>query len=164
MFERIKNFIGIEDEYDDEYDYEDETPHAHEEPTVETKATSFGTTEDKYAREFKEERQKRANNVVSMGQPSASSKMKISIQEPLTYDDGPKILDDIMNQKTVVLNLEMLEIDKKRQIFDFVTGGIYALDGKFQKVTKDIFVIVPKGIEIDSKIKETIQAKGFYQL
>ncbi len=32
-------------------------------------------------------------------------------------------------------------ISLKRQIFDFVSGGIYSLSGKIQKVTKDIFIL-----------------------
>ena len=55
-------------------------------------------------------------------------------------------------------------MDLKNKIFDFVSGGIYALDGKMQKVTKDIFVLAPNGIDIDGKIKDQIQSKGFYQL
>ena len=65
----------------------------------------------------------------------------ISIREPITFDDGTQVLDDVLKGKVVVLNLEMLEVDKKRQIFDFVSGGIYSLSGKIQKVTKDIFIL-----------------------
>ncbi len=158
VFDKIKGVIGIEDEYyDDEY-YERETPKAASDAMEEKK-------EEISSRPYIRSREEttRTSNIVSMNS-AGQGKVKISIHEPLTYDDGPKILDDIMSYKIVVMNLEMLEMDKKRQIFDFVGGGIYALSGKIQKVTKDIFIIVPKGIEIDGKLKDQIQSKGLYQL
>lgn len=97
-------------------------------------------------------------------QTNQVDKTKINIHEPITYDDGPAIIDDIVAKKVVVLNLEMLELEKKKQIFEFILGGIYALKGQVQKVTKDIFVLAPKDVTIDGKLKEQIQAKGFYQL
>ena len=92
------------------------------------------------------------------------SRFLISIREPITFDDGTQVLDDVLKGKVVVLNLEMLEVDKKRQIFDFVSGGIYSLSGKIQKVTKDIVILAPKGIDIDGKVKDQIENNGFYQI
>ena len=37
--------------------------------------------------------------------------MIVSIREPLTYEDGKLVIDDIKSGKSVVLNLEMLEVD-----------------------------------------------------
>lgn len=164
FFDKVKGMIGIEDsEYDDDYYDEDgyydnqaeEEQESYDQEDSQT-ATSYGTS----SRVQRDDRMRRSSNVTDI----SSSKIKISIQEPLTYDDGPQILDDIMNRKIVILNLEMLEVDKKRQIFDFVSGGIYSLDGDVRKVTKDIFVIVPRGVEIDGKLTEQIQSKSMYQL
>ncbi|MDU2640292.1 MAG: cell division protein SepF, partial [Finegoldia magna] len=88
-----------------------------------------------------------------------------NIHEPISFDDAPKVIDVILKNEVAVLNIEMLEKDVKQRIFDFVSGAIYSLDGKMQKVTKDIFVLVPKGVEIDGKIKDQItKNNGFFQL
>nr|WP_072514242.1 cell division protein SepF [Ndongobacter massiliensis] len=152
FMDKLKNMIGIEDEYYDEDDYYGHPEESENAAGTEQAPTYTSTEPTRSSR----------SNVVSMA--TASGKMKISIQEPLTYEDGPQILDDIMAGKTVVLNIEMLEVDKKRQIFDFVSGGIYALGGSLQKVTKDIFVIVPKGVQIDGKIVDTMAKSSMYQL
>lgn len=165
FLDKVKNLIGIEDEYYDE-DYADDE--YYDSTQVDTDAgvadTSYSVPEEEpVQKSYQEPRtSRRNNNVVSMA--GGNPKMRIAIQEPLTYDDGPQILDDILDNKTVVLNLEMLEVDKKRQIFDFVNGGVYSLSGDIQKVAKDIFVIVPKGVEVDGKIKDTLQNKSLYQL
>ena len=152
FMDKIKKFVGsddLEDEYDD---YE-------EEAVVEKQPKSVG---ESYARNSsKPSLEKEKSNIVTM--PNIS-RFLISIREPITFDDGTQVLDDVLKGKVVVLNLEMLEVDKKRQIFDFVSGGIYSLSGKIQKVTKDIFILAPKGIDIDGKVKDQIENNGFYQI
>lgn len=160
LFDKMKNFVGIEDQYDeddygDDYSYDDTaySNYSYEEPAPSqtTKTPSYSSS---------------VTSVIDMptSTTSTSSKMRVSIQEPLSYDDGPKVIDGIAQARTVVLNLEMLEPENKRQIFDFVNGGVYALHGNIQKVTKDIYVIVPKGIDVDAAVRETSGESSLYQL
>lgn len=158
FMDKIKNMIGIEDAYYDE-DYVDNYYDQYEEE----KNREESVVEEEPMTQTQESRTTRQPNIVNMS--NSSSRMRISIQEPLTYDDGPGIIDHITAQRTVILNLEMLEVDKKRQIFDFVSGGVYALNGDIQKVTKDIYVIVPKGVEVNSdNLKDAMSQKSLYQL
>lgn len=154
FMDKIKKFVGS-DEFEDEYDdYEEET-------VVEEEVEKKVNSGEKYVKASVKPNFEKTSGVVSM--PSVS-RFFISVREPITFDDGTQVLDDVLKGKVVVLNLEMLEVDKKRQIFDFVSGGIYSLSGKIQKVTKDIFVLAPKGIDIDGKIKDQIESNGFYQM
>lgn len=87
--------------------------------------------------------------------------MIITVQEPLGYDEAPFIIDDLRLGKAVVVNFEQLEASVKRQIFDFINGGIYAIDGSIQKVTRDIFVLAPKNIAIDG-LKDELKNRGMF--
>lgn len=150
FMDKIKKFVGNED-YDDEYDDLEEEVVEKEKPAV----------SESYVKSSTKNTFEKNSNVVTM--PNIN-RFLISVREPITFDDGTQVLDDVLKGKVVVLNLEMLEVDKKRQIFDFVSGGIYSLNGKIQKVTKDIFILAPKGIDIDGKVKDQIETTGFYQL
>ena len=86
---------------------------------------------------------------------------KIQIQDPLKYDDAPKIIDKLILNDAVVVNFEHLEPELKRQVFDFINGGIYAIEGRIQKVTQDIFILAPKDVAIEG-IKEEILESGLY--
>lgn len=155
LFDKFKDMIGIEDQYDEDY-YDD----LEDNEVVEKKQENEDYTLDS------EKIMTKRSNIMSLQantNSSSTDRVKINIHEPIGFDNSPAILDSIMRHKVVVLNLEMLEMDKKRQVFDFVSGGIYALKGKIQKVTKDIFIIVPSDVEIDGKLKERIEEKGFYQ-
>ena len=138
--EKFKYFIGIDDlDYDEEYeDYDD---YELEELPVNTRTKRFN------------------NNVVNI---HSAGNMKLVVHEPLTYEDAPKIVDDLKIRKTVVVNLEQLEPNLKRQIFDFINGGLYSLEGNIQKVTKDIFVLAPSNVEIDGNIRDELKNKGVF--
>lgn len=177
FWDKVKDFVGIEDEYyeDDMYnnDLEDENNYTDDD-------------QEDYSDEYNDQTVYKTNREVepvasssrntSRTQYSASkpletkktygtrSDMQVTIKEPLTYEDGKAVLDDVIAGKTVVLNLEMLEMDKKTQIFYFVSGGLYSLRGSISNVTKDIYVLVPEGVEVDGKLSKTMSDKTLYQI
>lgn len=194
MLDRFKEFIGIDDKYDD-YDedqlyyddLEEETKEESKDKSEKNETYKSYFSDSNYKSEESDESFKpsftdsfknnssfksskssrRGENVVKMSDKNfaGSSSMRISIQEPLDYEtDAPKVIDDILNKKVVVLNLEMVESDTRRQIFDFVSGAVYALSGTVEKVTKGIFVISPNGIQIDPAVTDQISEGNYNQL
>lgn len=142
IMEKFKNVFGFSDDYDDEDDdYEDEVVESKEESEPVVSRTV---------------RPKKVNSLMSL-----KGDMVITVHEPLSYDESPKIVDDLRDNKAVVLNFEQLDIDVKREIFDFVSGALYAIDGKIQKVNKDIFILAPTPVEIDG-IKEELKNSGMF--
>lgn len=206
MFDKFKEFIGIDDNYDD-YDedqayYEDEEEEdlasresyasllddnqsSFESNTKTYESEYSGSSSDPYnyssdyldssysSTDYKpassryQRPSKRGDRVGSMTDNNFTSRssLRISIQEPLDYEqDAPSVINDIINKKVVVLNLEMVDADMRRRIFDFVSGAVYALDGTVEKVTKGIFVITPNGVEIDNTVTEQISEGNYNQL
>ncbi len=139
--DKLKYFIGIDD-----LDYEEENEVYEEEELEELPVN----TQTKRVRD----------RVVNI---HTTSNMKLVIHEPLTYEDAPRIVDDLKMRKTVVVNLEQLEPGIKRQIFDFINGGLYSLEGSIQKVTTDIFILAPANVEIDGNIKDELKNKGIFK-
>ena len=206
MFDKFKEFIGIDDNYDD-YDedqayYEDEekedlTSRESYASLLDDNQSSFESNTKTYESEYSgsssdaynyssdyldssysstdykpassryQRPSKRGDRVGSMTDNNFTSRssLRISIQEPLDYEqDAPSVINDIINKKVVVLNLEMVDADMRRRIFDFVSGAVYALDGTVEKVTKGIFVITPNGVEIDNTVTEQISEGNYNQL
>lgn len=143
FFGKFKKVLGFDEDYDDDYGYDYDDYEEEEEieklPEVSTVKT-----------------RKSSNSTTSL---HTSKDMIITVHEPLTYDDSPAIIDDLRANKSVVLNFEQLDIDVKRQIFDFVNGAIYALDGDIKNVNKDIFVVAPRNVEIEG-LKDELKNSG----
>lgn len=141
LMNKFKYFIGIDDlDLDEEYEDEELYDDLEELPI---------TTRTK----------KMNNKVVNI---HTAGNMKVVVHEPLNYEDAPKIVDDLKMRKTVVVNLEELEPGIKRQIFDFINGGLYSLEGNIQKVSKDIFVLAPSNVELDGNIRDELKNKGVF--
>jgi cell division inhibitor SepF len=136
--DKFKYFIGIDD-YEEEFVEEQEEEEVLDIPPATTT--------------------KRFNNkVVNI---HTNSNMKIAVHEPLSYEEAPEIVDDLKSRKAVVVNFEQLDAGVKRQIFDFINGGLYAIEGKIQKVNKDIFILAPSNVEIDG-LKDELKSRGIF--
>jgi len=146
---RFKRAFGFDDdyEYEEDYDYLEETEDVDEEESVPASTQRIET--------------RRTKDSFSAPKKSVHSDMVITVHEPLSYDESPYIVDDLKDHKAVVLNFEQLDLDVKREIFDFVNGALYAIEGKIQKVNKDIFILAPANIEIDG-LKEELQNSGMF--
>ena len=77
--------------------------------------------------------------------------MKMVVIEPQGFDESPKLVDSLKAKKPVIINLENLETDTARKIFDFLSGATYALNGNVQKVANNIFVFAPENVSVDYK-------------
>lgn len=102
------------------------------------------------------------NNKVVNIHTHTNSNIKLVVYEPNKYDEVTKLIDDLKVKKLVVLNLEKTNQDIKKQVFDFVNGAVYALEAQIQKISKDIFILAPKNVDIDSNLKGELKNKGIF--
>ena len=117
-----------------------------------------------YDNEQEEEEDKKVfnrknNKVVNMqqGQPNA---IKMVISQPTTFEQSDEICSFLKERKSVIVNLEYVNKDVARRIVDFISGGVYALDGYIQKVSNSIFLVAPSNYEITNEMaREEIKSK-----
>lgn len=73
---------------------------------------------------------------------------KLLLIEPKSFEESEKLVDSLKTRRPVILNLEKLETEVARKIFDFMNGATYALNGKVQKVANNIFIFAPDNVDI----------------
>ena len=89
------------------------------------------------------------NKVVSMPQSQMQGQaIKMVISQPTTFEQSDEICSFLKEKKSVIVNLEYVNKDVARRIVDFISGGVYALDGYIQKVSNSIFLVAPSNYEI----------------
>lgn len=97
------------------------------------------------------------NKVVNMPQ---TQQIKMVISQPTTFEQSEEICDFLKEKKSVIVNLEYVNKDVARRIVDFISGGVFALDGHIQKVSNSIFLIAPFNYEITNEMaREEIKNK-----
>lgn len=99
------------------------------------------------------------NRVINLHQ--SKKQMKLILLEPQSFDECPKIVDNLKNRKPVILNLEKLDADLARKVFDFISGAVYALDGNVQKVANNIFLFAPDNVDVLGNIENVLTKDEF---
>ncbi len=132
---------GETEEYDDDaYEYED-------------KSNNYENEEDDDKKFFG-----KRGKVVPLNAQGQSVKMVIS--QPTTFEQSEEICSLLKEKKSVIVNLEYVNKDVARRIVDFISGGVYALDGHIQKISNSIFLIAPMNYEITNEMaREEIKSK-----
>lgn len=157
LMDKIKDIVGIELEDEDEEEVVEEKK---ERPSREAR-------EVKDVRDVREERKAAAERKPAaprmetvartevtrqtMGGNKYTSQFKMVVIEPNGFEECPKLVDSLKAKKPVIINLENLETDIARKIFDFLSGATYALNGNVQKVTNNIFVFAPENVDVTYK-------------
>ena len=86
--------------------------------------------------------------------------VKMVISQPTTLEQSEEICSLLKEKKSVIVNLEYVNKDVARRIVDFISGGVYALDGHIQKISNSIFLIAPMNYEITNEMaREEIKSK-----
>lgn len=89
-----------------------------------------------------------------------SQSIKMVISQPTTFEQSEEICSLLKEKKSVIVNLEYVNKDVARRIVDFISGGVYALDGHIQKISNSIFLIAPTNYEITNEMaREEIKSK-----
>ena len=73
---------------------------------------------------------------------------QVVLVEPSRRGEAREICDELKLGKTVVINVEKLERDDVLRLHDFITGVIYALDGKYQEINENVLVVAPYNVDI----------------
>lgn len=137
-------FGGVDQEADEEYENDD----------------NYGYDERENYEGEEEERKffGRKGKVVPLNAQGQQVKMVIS--QPTTFEQSEEICSLLKEKKSVIVNLEYVNKDVARRIVDFISGGVYALDGHIQKISNSIFLIAPMNYEITNEMaREEIKSK-----
>jgi len=75
--------------------------------------------------------------------------LKVRIYAPTNFDQVTAIADDLKAGKAAVVNYERIEAEEQRRICDFVNGVCYVLDGCAKRISEQIVLYVPEGVDVD---------------
>lgn len=133
-------------------DYEEEAAPSKKEE----KKTSYDSRSSSYSEEITGPGVKKAR-VVNI---NAGVVQKIVIVKLDSYSGAKVIIDNLKQKTSVVFNIARLDRADAGRAVDVVYGAAYALDGSMQKVSNDIFVVTPYGMEITGDITERLRGSN----
>lgn len=82
--------------------------------------------------------------------------MEVCVIKPTSVEDAREITETLLANRTVVLNLEGLDVDIAQRIIDFTSGSCFAIGGNLQKISHYIFIITPASVDISGDFQDLL--------
>ncbi|MBE5955612.1 MAG: cell division protein SepF [Lachnospiraceae bacterium] len=95
-------------------------------------------------------------NIVSIGRGE-----EVKVVKPQSFNESKTITDYLRANKTVVVNLEGIEITTAQRIIDCIGGASYALGGSLEPISNKIFIVAPRDVEISGDLIDQIAGDSF---
>ncbi len=161
VMDKFLNYMKLNGEEDDEY-YDDDylDGEEDEEPVAQRKAPSAKPKDDEIEeRPAKKHPTAPSGKITPIKQSSSrrmtnGSGMEVCVIKPTSVEDAREITETLLANRTVVLNLEGLDVDIAQRIIDFTSGSCFAIAGNLQKISHYIFIITPSSVDISGDFQD----------
>ncbi len=77
----------------------------------------------------------------------------VMVISPIGFEEARKTVDYIKNQRPVVANFEDTERTLFQRFLDFVSGAVYSMDGRIEKISQYVFLFAPPNVLINAEDK-----------
>ena len=168
LFDRVKKWINMEDEY-----FEDEE----EETVQEEPEESHGKRrrgESDYEDLLGEPRGGRRGGVQTGSSGTArttttkvvdihtTAKLQVVLKKPEQFDEAASIADELLAKRTVVLNLEATPKEHAGKLLCFLSGVAYANDGKIKRIANNTYIITPYNVDVMGDLLDELESNGMF--
>ncbi|MCD7819139.1 MAG: cell division protein SepF [Lachnospiraceae bacterium] len=103
-----------------------------------------------------------SNKISPMRSSKRSGGMEVCVIKPKSIEDAREVTETLLDECTVILNMEGTDFELAQRIIDFACGSCYAIHGKLQKVSNYIFIITPPSVDISGDFQEIMS--GSYDI
>jgi cell division inhibitor SepF len=162
IFSKLRDFVGMNEPVDYEYDYEEvdgeeyQNLYQEEHPQA---AHQIAQEEEPRRRRMRERTMLSSDSNISssmsnvIGMPGAVNGMsEVVVMEPRTFEEMPQAIRALRERKSVVLNLTIMDPDQAQRAVDFVAGGTYAIDGHQERIGESIFLFTPNCVQVSTQL------------
>lgn len=153
MWRRIGEYLGLVEEFEDEYaDLPEDAPLEREPAVARQETANVRRIAPTVADEPAEPPLQKV--------PSQSA--KVHLTEPTTFNEVEEVGDKFRNGIPVIMNLAGSSEATAKRLLDFASGLIYGLDGRIERVGERVFLLTPVGVDVSSEEKRRLTERGFF--
>lgn len=158
VLDKFLSIMRLDDEDDFEDDLFDEDDEFEETPKKnffkKNKKSDYDDDEDLTT-------DKKTNNSGSKVTPMRpvtrkGNSMEVCVIKPISVDESREITETLLSGRTVILNLEGLDLEVAQRIIDFTSGATFAIRGNLQKISTYIFLVTPTNVDISGDLQDLL--------
>lgn len=177
MWKRTLHFLGLVEDYDDEYaDLPEEQgaarpaeaapprpepsnvrriPPARQEPAVAPAGAWSPPPPGQVLTEARPEAEPTAA-LRPVGGPS------VHVTNPTTFNQVEEVGERFRSGVPVIMNLAGAGEPIAKRLLDFASGLIYGLDGRIERVGDRVFLLTPRGVDVSTEERARLRERGFF--
>lgn len=148
LFTRMADLVFGESDVDDDFE---EVDFEEDEPAPEPARRAVAPSQTQGTRK-------------SSGQPrvvnfAATTQLKVVVLKLNSFDDSCRqAIDNLNNNKPVIINIEDMDRDQARRTIDFISGAAYARRGSFRKISDGILLLAPSNVDVTPAVKSELES------
>ena len=90
---------------------------------------------------------------------AATTQLKVVVLKMDAFDETCRqVVDNLNNNKPVIINIEDMERDQARRTIDFISGAAYARRGAFRKISDGILLLTPSNVDVTPAVKSELES------
>ena len=157
---KLNDVDEMTDEFDEEYDevtdaYEEEEEIDEELNEEEPKKPVLSFRRKKKEKEEEPDPEDSESRVIPFhGRQEEGESVKVI--KPQEFNEAQIVADFLKEGKTIVVNLEGIEISQAQRIIDFIGGASFAVEGSLKAISNNIFIVAPGNIEVSGDLRDEI--------
>ncbi len=154
VMDKFLNYMKLNDEDEDYYDedYYDDSDEPQPPKKMAVPKEELPTLEDVSAKKSSP----KITPLARQPRKMIGAGMEVCVIKPTSVEDAREITETLLANRTVVLNLEGLDVDIAQRIIDFTSGSCFAMSGNLQKISHYIFIITPASVDISGDFQELL--------
>lgn len=152
VVDKFLNFLGFE------LVEEDETTEVTK--PVKTVNSAEENWQSKLASKRQERKEERRLEVVSA--PNNHT-IKMAVCKPLTFSDVQQVAEHLCNNQSTVIDLTEISVDDAQRSLDYLSGVVFAINGKASRVGAGIFLFTPANVSIEGAVELMMEQKSQQQ-
>ena len=91
-----------------------------------------------------------------------TAKLQVVLKKPEHFDEATSIADELLERRTVVLNLEATAKDEAGKLLCFLSGVAYANGGKLKKIANSTYIITPYNVDVMGDLLDELENNGMF--
>jgi len=92
---------------------------------------------------------------------TTSKGLEVCVLKPTTFEDSQEICDMLLTGRAIIINLEGFDDKLAQRTMDFISGSVYAINGKLHRISNCIFIVSPDTVDISGDFSNILQGNGF---
>ena len=80
--------------------------------------------------------------------PQRRTYSSVIVYQPRSAEDVQTLINFLKRREPAIINLDGTDEEIAQRILDFISGAVYALCGSVHRISGNIFLLTPEGVDI----------------